>query len=533
MGVEMILTAFGGVSLFLYGMIKMGEGLQKAAGDRMRRILETLTSNRFASVAVGVIVTAIIQSSAATTVMCVSFVNAGLMALEQAIGVIMGANIGTTITAQMVAFKLERLALPAIALGMLFKLLGKRKGVKGFADCLLGFGMLFLGLTIVGDSLEPLKTYEPFLKLMLIGQNNPFLGVLVGAVFTTILQSSSAVSGLLVTMATRGIVNLSSALPIILGANIGTTSTALISSIGTSLTARRTALAHCLFNVCGVLVFLPFLGPFETLAARSSLEVSRQIANAHSIFNITVTVLLLPLIPQFATWVCKILKGDETIIEHGPKYLDARLISTPFMAVMQTKKEVLRMANLCFDNLETAVSIFRGDQTKDRRRFSDIEEIIDEIEEAVSYYVAKVSQHDVSDHQAKTLTSVINICADLERIGDHATSIVELADYSIEHNLPFSEEGTSELDEMVSKVMESVTIAVEALETGDKSKASGIVTMDDMLDEMERELRAKHIRRLNQGICYPASGVVYLDMLSHLERIGDHAVNIAEEVIAV
>ena len=242
--------------------------------------------------------------------------------------------------------------------------------------------------------------------------------------------------------------------------------------------------------------------------------------------------MLLPLIPQFATWVCKILKGDETIIEHGPKYLDARLISTPFMAVMQTKKEVLRMANLCFDNLETAVSIFRGDQTKDRRRFSDIEEIIDEIEEAVSYYVAKVSQHDVSDREAKTLTSVINICADLERIGDHAVSIVELADYSVENNLPFSEEGLSELDEMISMVLESVTVALEALETGDKAKASGIVTMDDALDDLERELRAKHIRRLNQGICYPASGVVYLDMLSHLERIGDHAVNIAEEVIS-
>ncbi|HHY11549.1 MAG TPA: Na/Pi cotransporter family protein [Firmicutes bacterium] len=533
MSVQMVLTAFGGVGLFLYGMVKMGEGLQKAAGDRMRRILEALTVNRFASVAVGMVVTAVIQSSAATTVMCVSFVNAGLMALDQAIGVIMGANIGTTITAQMVAFKLERTALPAIALGMLMRLLGKRKGVKGFADCLLGFGMLFLGITIVGDALEPLKSYEPFLNLMLLGRKNPLLGILVGAVFTTILQSSSAVTGLLVTMASRGIVSLGMAMPIILGANIGTTSTALISSIGTSLTARRTALAHLLFNLFGTLIFIPLLSPFENLAARTSLDISRQIANAHSIFNVSVTVLVLPLIPQFAAFVCSILKGDESVIEHGPKYLDARLISTPFMAVMQTKKEVVRMAKLCLENLETAVAIFRGDNTRDRRRFDDIEDIIDEIEEAVSYYVAKVSQHDVSDHQAKTLTSVINICADLERIGDHATSIVELADYSIEHNLPFSEEGTSELDEMVSKVMESVTIAVEALETGDKSKASGIVTMDDMLDEMERELRAKHIRRLNQGICYPASGVVYLDMLSHLERIGDHAVNIAEEVIAV
>ncbi len=218
-------------------------------------------------------------------------------------------------------------------------------------------------------------------------------------------------------------------------------------------------------------------------------------------------------------------------MERGPKYLDARLVSTPFMAVMQTKKEVLRMAKLCIENLETAISIFLGEK-RDRRRFDDIEDVIDEIEEAISYYVAKISQHDVSDKDAKVLTSVINICADLERIGDHAVSIVELADYSFEHQLPFSEEGIKELEDMMGKVLEAVRVAVEALETGDKAKASSIVAMDDILDDMERELRAKHIRRLNQGICYPASGVVYLDMISHLERIGDHAVNIAEQVLA-
>ena len=224
----------------------------------------------------------------------------------------------------------------------------------------------------------------------------------------------------------------------ILGCNIGTTSTALVSSIGTSLTARRTAVAHFLFNFVGTLLFLPFLKPFENLASRTSFEVSRQIANAHTIFNVTVTLLLVPFIPQFAGLVRRLLKGDDTTIEHGPKYLDARLVTTPFMAVMQTKKEVIRMAHLCLDNLRTAVAIFNGEKGKDRRRFDDIEEVIDEIEEGVSYYVAKISQQDVSEAQAKTLTSVINVCADLERIGDHATSIVELSDYVDEHRLPFS-----------------------------------------------------------------------------------------------
>jgi len=531
LNVEMILTAFGGVGLFLYGMGKMSEGLQKAAGDKMRRILEVLTVNPLASVTAGVVVTAVIQSSAATTVMCVSFVNAGLMKLEQAIGVIMGANIGTTITAQLVAFNLERIALPAIAIGMVFMLLGRRRSVKGFADFLVGFGMLFLGITIVGNALEPLKHYEPFLNLMLLGEKHPLIGILVGIVATVVLQSSSALTGLLVTMASRGIITLSAAVPILLGSNIGTTSTALISSIGTSLTARRTAMAHFLFNVVGTLILLPILHPFENVIAMSSVEASRQIANAHTMFNVVATIVLLPFINRFASLVCKVLKGEDLAMDHGPKYLDPRLILTPFMAVMQTEKEVARMADLCVENLKTAVAIFQGDQGKDRRRFDDIEEIIDEIEEAINYYVAKISQQDVSESQAKVLTSVISICADLERIGDHATSLVELADYRYENNLPFSDEAVKELDEMISKVVESLETAIEALKSKDKTKASSIVTLDDALDQMERDLRAKHIRRLNQGICYPASGVIYLDVLGHLERIGDHAVNIAEEVL--
>jgi len=529
-----ILMACGGIALFLYGMTKMGEGLQKIAGDKLRRILETLTSSRLSGVAVGLIVTAIIQSSGATSVMCVSFVNAGIMRFEQAIGVIMGANIGTTVTAQMVAFRLERAALPAIALGMALMLLGKRKSVKeGWADCFIGFGMLFLGLSITGDAVMPLQSYPPFINILCIGRTNPFLGVIVGIIFTALLQSSSAVTGLLVMLASRNVMDLGSALPIILGANIGTTSTALLASINTSLAARRTAYAHLLFNIVGVAIFFPFLKPFQRIVAYTSADMARQIANAHTIFNITTTLLLLPLMPQFASLACRLVKGTEQAIEYGPKYLDAKLVSVPFMAVVQTQKEVIRMAKLCLENLETAVGIFRGDPKADRKRFDNIEETIDEIEEAISYYVAKVFQQDVNSAQAKILTSAISISADLERIGDHATAIVELADYKEKHNLPFSQEAVEELNEMLDKAVESVRTVVEALETGDKRKAASIIPMDDVLDELERNLRSRHIQRLNKGICYPASGVVFLDMLSHLERIGDHAVNIAEEIMSV
>jgi phosphate:Na+ symporter len=318
----------------------------------------------------------------------------------------------------------------------------------------------------------------------------------------------------------------------VLGANIGTTFTALLASINTSLAARRTAYAHFLFNVIGVLIFLPLLGPLESIAARSGLNAARQIANAHTIFNVVTTLLLLPLTPQFVALICKIVKGHELTLEHGPKYLDAKLVSIPFMAVVQTQKEVVRMAKLCLENLETAVAIFWGDKRKDRKRFDNIEDVIDEIEEAISYYVAKIFQQEVNSAQAKILTSAISISADLERIGDHATAIVELADYKENHNLPFSDEAVKELDDMISKAVESVRVVVDALENNDKQKAASIIAMDDILDDLERELRARHIKRLNHGICYPASGVVFLDMLSHLERIGDHAVNIAEEIIA-
>lgn len=532
-GIEGILSAAGGLGLFLFGMFKMSEGLQQAAGSKLRRILEALTGNVVVAVLVGIVVTAVIQSSSATTVMVVSFVNAGLMTLGQAIGVIMGANIGTTITAQMVAFKLERCALPAIATGLPLMLFGKKKSIKALGDTLLGFGILFLGITIMGESLEPLRSYEPFVNLMITSSRIPIVGVLVGAVFTTLIQSSSATTSLLVTLASRGIIGFQSSVPIILGANIGTTSTALIASVGTSLAARRSALAHLLFNVIGVILFLPFLGFVEPLVARLSPEVPRQVANFHTIFNVTVTLVLLPFVNQFKNLVTRLLKGQEFVIEHGPKYLDPRLAATPWNAVVQLRKEVVRMAKLCLDNFETAVKVFTGDKKQDRRRFDDIETVIDELEEAISYYVAKVSQHSVSEQHSNVLTAMIHISTDLERIGDHATTIMELADYAHEHNLPFSPQAQEELDAMIKEVLKVLNTAIKALETNDRNLASTVASMDDVLDRMEKDLRNQHIRRLNQGICYPASGVVFLDLLSHLERVGDHAVNVAESVMAI
>ncbi len=528
---ESVLTAFGGMGLFLYGMMKMSEGLQNSAGDRMRKILEALTSNRFMAVAVGMVVTAIIQASGATTVMVVGFVNAGLMTLEQAIGIIMGANIGTTITAQLVAFDLEKSALPAIALGMAIKLVGKRKTVRGFSDCVLGFGILFLGISVLGGALAGLKEYGPFLNLLVRSQKSPILGVVVGMLFTTALQSSSATTGLLVTMASRGIMTLGSAVPMVFGANIGTTSTALMASLGTTLAARRAAMAHFLFNVLGTLVSLPFLRVFERLAASSSTDVARQVANAHSLFNVSVTLLLVPFIGQFAKFVTHIVKGEDNTVIHGPQYLNLRLIPAPFTAVIQLRKEVVRMARLCQENFNASMAAFLGDSKPERRRFDGIEDVIDGLEEDVSVYVSTISQRGVNQEQARMLTSMINIATDLERIGDHATGIYELVEYIDEHRLVFSDEALLEIRDLAGRVSDILERTIECLEKDDKDTAAGIGAMDDVVDSREKELRGLHIKRLNQGICYPGSGVVYLDLLTHIERVGDHAVNVAEAIM--
>lgn len=528
---ESILTAVGGVGLFLYGMMKMGEGLQRSAGDRMRRILETLTANRLMAVVVGAVVTAIIQASGATTVMVVGFVNAGLMTLEQAIGVIMGSNIGTTVTAQLVAFDLEKAALPAVALGMVLKLGGKRRRIKGLSDCVIGFGLLFLGISVLGGALAGLRDYAPFVNMIVESQRNPILGVVVGMLFTVALQSSSATTGLLVAMAARGIMPLGAAVPMVFGANIGTTSTALLASVGTTLAAKRAAMAHFFFNFFGTLVSLPFLRLFERLAEASSTDVARQVANAHTLFNVIVTVLLIPFLGQFAKFVTSVVKGEDNTVVHGPQYLNLRLIPAPFTAVIQLRKEVVRMARLCQENFNASISAFLGDSGPERARFDGIEDVIDGLEQDISVYVSAISQRGVNREQARMLTSMINIATDLERIGDHATGIFELVDYKEEHRLVFSNEALLEIRDLAGRVSEILTKTIECLEKDDKVMAASIGSMDDVVDAREKELRGLHIKRLNQGTCYPAAGVIYLDLLTHMERIGDHAVNVAEAIL--
>ncbi len=530
---QLIIGLLGGLALFLFGMQMMGDGLQKAAGDRMRRILEALTSIPLVGVLVGSLVTALIQSSSATTVMVVGFVNAGLMTLKQAIGVIMGANIGTTITAQLIAFKLSNWIFPIITLGFALHFLGKRKGTKYLGQVLLGFGILLLGLGTMTQSMAPLKDYQGFRDFLISFGHNPLLGVSMGIVMTVMVQSSSASMGILIAMATQGLLPFESAFPVLLGTNIGTCITALLASIGTCITAKRAAFAHVLFNVFGTIIFLLAMKPFIqfVLGVTAEGDIVRQIANAHTLFNVINTILFLPIINIFHNLLIRMVPGEETVAVKCPVYyLDERMLPTPGIALSLATKELARMAEMARQNVDDAMAVFHGDDKK-LAAIGEREELIDQLEEEITAYLAKLSQKELPPSLSRRHTGLLHAVNDIERVGDHAENMAQLAMTKLEENLPFSETALEELNTMYQLVRETFTKAVHALEADSKELASCIAGSERNIDTMERDLRRSHISRLNAGKCFPGSGVVFLDMISNLERVGDHSYNIAQVVL--
>ncbi|MDW7674929.1 MAG: Na/Pi cotransporter family protein [Bacillota bacterium] len=528
---SIFLGLIGGLGLFLFGMQMMSEGMQKAAGDRLRRILEVLTSNSYIAVLTGAITTVLVQSSSTTTVMVVGFVNAGLMNLSQAVGTILGANIGTTITAQMISFKLGALALPAIAIGFGLTLLSQKKTYKYAGQAILGFGILFLGMTTMSDTLKPLKDYPPFIDFLASFGINPLFGVLAGAIFTVMVQSSSASTGVIVALSLQGLLTLPAAIPLVLGTNIGTSVTAVLASIGTNLTARRAAAAHVMFNILGVIIFMFILKPFIGIVQMTSEEVPRQIANGHTIFNVVNTIIILPFISQFVNLITRIVPGQEVVIERGAKYLDKRMLNTPAVAIGSSIKEMIRMGNLSSDMFRESTQAFI---LKDRELLRSVyqkEEVVNELEREITTYLADAAQKALTQSQSRLVSSLMHAINDIERIGDLSENIVELAEVRIDDELPFSDLAIEELTEMSSKVDRMISKALEALETSNPKLALEVIASEDEIDYLEKQLRKSHITRINERKCFPVSGVVYLDIISTYERIADHARNIAQVVI--
>lgn len=526
MAVQMITGLLGGLAMFLYGMRLMGDSLQKVAGDGMKHIIEILTTNRVMGVVAGVIVTGIIQSSSATTVMVVGFVNAGLMTLEQAVGVIMGANIGTTVTAQLIAFRLSDIAPLAIAAGVALWFFSPKKSYQQIGEVIIGFGILFMGMDIMSSSVEPLKDIPEFTNLILVLGHNRFLGVLVGFLMTATVQSSSVTIGILQALAFQGLIPIEVALPVLFGDNIGTTVTALLASIGTNKTARRAALIHMFFNIVGTFIFLIILGPVTSIVKLTSADVARQIANAHTLFNVTNTVIQLPFSNYLVRLVEYILPGEVTVEERGLKYLDERILETPSIAVVQAYKEVIRMGYISLQNLKTSMEAFFENDAKKCKEVFERERYINQLNEEITKYLVRAANESLSPEQSQKITSMFHIVNDIERIGDHADNIAELAQYSIDNRLKYSNAAISELLGMTNIAYEAVEEAISVMAKPREDFYRSVLDLDKEIDRMEKVLRDNHIMRLNRGECEPSSGVIYLDILSNLERIGDHSANI-------
>lgn len=524
---EIIFEVCGGLVLFLYGMILMGKGLQKIASDKIRKILGKVTNNSLIGASIGAIITAIIQSSSATTVILLGFLNAGLINLQQSLGVLMGANIGTTITAQLVAFKINNYALLILFIGFLLSFLSKKRINKYIGEMLLGLGILFIGMNFMTEGMKPLKDAPFFINLLTNFSQIPILGILAGALFTGIIQSSSATTGLVIAMGMAGVINLDASISIILGANIGTCITTMIASIGSYLSAKRAAIIHLLFNIIGVLIFFLLLPYFTQIMSKTSTSLARQIANAHTVFNITTTLVLLPLIPFLVKIVEKIIPGKEIKIDRGTKYLDNRVLNLPSLALSQATKETHRMACMASKLLSNSYKVLISNDISFFQSVIRQEEAIDDLYRKIRYYLIKLSEKSLTKKESQKLASLLHSISDIERIADHGNNIAELGKTKIDKKIAFSQEAQKELKEMIDEVINMFDNIVKILNRKNMKLATYILDQEGKVDQLEKELRNNHLKRLKTGVCRPQAGVIFLDTIRNLERIGDHSDNIA------
>lgn len=541
--IEHLFSFVGGLGMFLYGMNVMASGLQKAAGNKMKSLMAVLTNNRLLAVVVGALVTAIIQSSSATTVMVVGFVNAGLLTLAQAVGVIMGANVGTTITSWIVSMqewgaflKPEFLAPLFIGIGAFVMLFAKTEKKKEGAEIAIGFGVLFIGLSFMSGAIAPYSDSPIFINAFRVLGKNPILGIIVGMLVTAIIQSSSASVGILQTLALNGMVNWNSAVFIMLGQNIGTCVTALLSSVGANKTAKRAAVIHLLFNVMGAIVFgvLMFVLFMVNRGWGSSTINSFEISVFHTIFNIGNTVILFPfakkLVDLSGVFVKDEVSEDADEEKTMLRHLDERIFENPSFAVLNAVLEVVHMGEITYENVKRAFQAVTENDTEVISKVYETEKTIDSMTKMISDYLVKINNLELNESQHNLISDLFYTISDIERIGDHAENLADLANFKVTNEIEFSENAAEELKDMIEVVNHSVAYAIAARQNQELFLAEQARSYEDRVDVIEEELRKKHIERLANNLCKPKAGVVFLDILSNLERISDHADNIAEYV---
>src|SRR5690625_3999002 len=513
----------------------MGEGLQKTAGDKMRDVLDKFTTNPIMGVLAGIVVTGIIQSSTGTTVLTIGLVNAGFMTLRQAIGVIMGANIGTTTTAFIIGFDVVGYALPIIAVCTFFIFFFKNKKVTYLGQTIFGLGALFYGIHLMGEGVRPLRSLEAFQELTVNMSEIPVLGVAIGTIFTAIVQSSTATIGVLQSLYAEGAINLQASLPVLFGDNIGTTITAIIAAIGTTVAAKRAAATHLIFNLIGSLIFLLILPLFAQLMfwleGVLTLEPRMTIAFAHGIFNVSNTLIQLPFIGVLAWIVTKLVPGKDAFIDTKPKHLDPIFIQqSPAVALSQAKEETLRMGEIAVKGLEETQQFLNTNAGKHSEIAYSLESAINNLDRKITNYLVELSSKITEDETAKHSANV-DIVRDVERIGDHFENILELIEYRISNKVKLTPQAYDDLNNMFNLTIETVKQSLEAYKKMDIDLARSVMEKEEQIDSMERQYRKSHIIRLNEGLCTGLAGIVFVDIISNLERIGDHAVNIAQEVV--
>jgi len=554
----LVMTLVGGLALFLYGMEKMSEGLKKSAGDRMRNILSALTSNRFIAMFVGAFVTMVIQSSSATTVMLVSFVQAQLMTFVQSLGVILGADIGTTITAQLVAFKLTDYALLMIAVGFAMTMLSKKDSTKYIGEAILGFGILFFGMKLMSDAMRPLRTFQPFIDL-LKGLENPLLGLLVGTLFTALVQSSSAFTGIVIVLAQQGLLTLEAGIPLVMGANIGTCITAGLASIGTSREAKRVAIAHVMFKIGGVLLFIfwipTFAGIIRSISPASvgldgidklASETPRQIANAHTIFNVSLALFFLPFTTMFANLIMKIYpeRKQEKGIQPATWHLDDKAISTPAMAIDLARNEISRMSKIFGRMLEAIIEPFKSNDPQQDKKYPQLslvegiemrEDKLDFLEEHIVAYLRKIGRQELSDRQIREVYGMMSIVNDIESIGDIIEkNMIPLIAKKLALNTDFSEEGKEELDIFHTKVCKQVSRLKEAFSELNPEIARSIMSKEEKYSDLETEYRTRHLERIHeQREESIETHEIHMELMDLLKQINVYTGDIAKSIHAI
>lgn len=547
MDVQQIIFQFlGGLGIFLFGLKYMGDGLQRSAGDNLRDILNKFTSTPFRAVLAGIVVTVLIQSSSGTTVLTVGLVSAGFMKLKQAIGIVMGANIGTTVTAFIIGFDIGAYALPIIAVGALLLFFFKRPFINSLGQVIFGFGALFYGLELMGDGLRPLEDLEVFTNAMVTLSHNPVLGVISGTLFTFMMQSSSATIGILQELYSQGSMSLDAALPILFGSNIGTTITAILAAIGASVAAKRTSASHVIFNLSGTAIILLLLSPFTSLVSflstQFSLNAAMQIAFAHGMFNVFNVLVQMWFISQIAALVTKLVPGDDALIEYDSSHLDYSIIQTaPSVALNQAKLEIAQMGEFVTEEFKSMFNYYKNQDEKSRLNTLQLEEVVNKIDVHLTEYLMLISVEDLPLQNSTEHSKLVDVTKYLERIGDHSENVIKNIQEAVKankkHNKNHNKDEKVFYDDDLVKLFElveqNIKDAVASFSKDSYSLAGKVLKRERDVNKLEDDIRSKFIERLNKGVGLPSDGILFVDIVSNLERMSDHSTKIAKHTLGM